>query len=178
MPFRIETPEMGAPEEFGALSRGEQGQPRLRVILTPYKSLTPEGFVWFIGVTASLIVLPLLSLLGTSVFWALLPFILAALWGIWAALKRSWRDKELFEEVTLWDDLLRVEHHDPKGGMRDWEANPYWVRFSVHTKGGPVPNYLTLSGAQSGREIELGAFLTAGERLELRDMLERACTPA
>jgi len=145
--------------------------PRLALRLTPYKSLTPEGFVWFIGITAALISMPLLSILGTSVFWALLPFLLAAIWGIWAALKRSWRDMELYEDVTLWDDLIRIERHDPRKPPRDWEANPYWVRATLHAKGGPVPNYLTLKGG--AREVELGAFLTPLERVELKDLLER-----
>jgi uncharacterized membrane protein len=35
-----------------------------------------------------------------------------------------------------------------------------------------VPNYLTLSGG--GREVELGAFLTPVERVELKDTLESA----
>jgi hypothetical protein len=34
-----------------------------------------------------------------------------------------------------------------------------------------VPNYLTLSGG--GREVELGAFLTPVERIELKDRLEK-----
>ncbi|MBF9032448.1 DUF2244 domain-containing protein [Rhodobacterales bacterium HKCCE3408] len=148
----------------------DRGPVRLRLILTPYKSLTPEGFVWFIGVTSALIFMPLLSFLGTSVFWGLLPFVCAALYAIWRALKRSWSDMDLYEELTLWDDLVRIERHDPRKPPRDWEANPYWVRVSLHEKGGPVPNYLTLSGA--GREVELGAFLTPGERMRLRDLLE------
>ena len=162
---------MEAPASPGAFSHHGRGVPRLALRLTPYKSLTPEGFVWFIGITAALISMPLLSILGTSVFWALLPFLLAAIWGIWAALKRSWRDMELYEDVTLWDDLIRIERHDPRKPPRDWEANPYWVRATFHAKGGPVPNYLTLKGG--AREVELGAFLTPLERVELKDLLER-----
>jgi uncharacterized membrane protein len=57
--------------------------------------------------------------------------------------------------VTLWDDLIRIERHEPRRREPlDWEANPYWVRVALHAKGGPVPNYLTLSGG--GREVELG----------------------
>ena len=170
MPILTEPPEAPAPS--GASSSEARAAPRLRLRLTPYKSLTPEGFVWFIGLTAALISVPLLSILGTSVFWALLPFIVAAVWAIWAALKRSWRDHELFEVVTLWDDLIRIERHEPR--RREplgWEANPYWVRVSLHARGGPVPNYLTLSGG--GREVELGAFLTPVERIELTDRLEK-----
>lgn len=147
------------------------GTPRLHLVLTPYKSLTPEGFVWFMGVTAALISMPLLSILGTSVFWALLPFLIAAIWGIWAALKRSWRDMDLYEDVVVYDDLIRIVRHDPRRAPRDWEANPYWVRMVLHPKGGPVPNYLTLQGGP--REVELGAFLTPLERVELKDLLDR-----
>ena len=149
--------------------------PRLCLRLTPHKSLTPEGFVWFIGLTAALICVPLLSILGTAVFWALLPFVVAAVAGVWFALKRSWRAMDVYEDLTLWDDRVRLERHDRKG-TRDWEANPYWVRAVLHTKGGPVPNYLTLQGGE--REVELGSFLTPVERVELRDTLERELRPA
>ena len=172
MPIHQENPEAPAPPGASSPEAAKRGAPRLRLRLTPYKSLTPEGFVWFIGLTAALISVPLLSILGTSVFWPLLPFIVAAVWAIWAALKRSWRDTDLFEEVSLWDDLIRVERHEPRrAAPLEWEANPYWVRAALHTKGGPVPNYLTLSGG--GREVELGAFLTPVERVELKNWLER-----
>jgi uncharacterized membrane protein len=171
MPVTIETLN-GAPDDTGALFREGHGLPRLRLTLTPHKSLTPEGFVWFIGLTAALISVPLFSIMGTVVFWALLPFLGAAVWGIWAALKRSWRDRDVREEVLVWDDLIRLERHDPRRPPRDWEANPYWVRVALHERGGPVPNYLTLQGGD--REVEVGAFLTPPERLGLKETLERA----
>lgn len=175
MPVEI-TDLKGAPDETGALFREGHGMPRLRLRLTPHKSLTPEGFVWFIGLTAALISVPLFSILGTAVFWALLPFLGAAVWGIWAALRRSWRDHEIYEELLVWDDLIRLERHDPRRPPRDWEANPYWVRVALHPRGGPVPQYLTLQGGD--REVELGAFLTPPERVGLKDTLERALRAA
>jgi uncharacterized membrane protein len=39
----------------------------------------------------------------------------------------------------------------------------------MHPKGGPVPNYVTLSG--NGREVEIGAFLSEEERKALYDDL-------
>ncbi len=173
MPVSDLTYEQGAPVQTGALSA--RGAPRLHLRLTPHKSLTPEGFVWFIGATAALIILPLLSVIGTAVFWGLLPFVIAAVVGIWFGLKRSWRDQDIYEDVTLWSDLVRIERVEPRKQPRDWEANPYWVRIALHTKGGPVPNYLTLQGGD--REIELGAFLTPPERVALKDRLERELRP-
>ena len=176
MPVRFETAETGAPEIFGALSQSGPGRPRLRVLLRPHKSLTPEGFVWFIGLTAGFISLPLLALVGTSLFFALFPFLAAAVAAIWWGLKRSWRDMDIFEELVLWDELLRLERHEPDGTVKDWEANPYWVRLELHRKGGPVPNYLTLRGGD--RAVELGAFLTPAERAHLKHRLEQALRPA
>ena len=175
MPVHIENLN-GAPDHTGAPLPEGHGTPRLRLTLTPHKSLTPEGFVWFIGVTAALIVIPLLSILGNPVFWFLLPFILGAVWAIWAALKRSWRDREVVERLVLWDDLIRLERLEPRRPPKDWEANPHWVRVALHPRGGPVPQYLTLQGGN--REVELGAFLTPPERVGLKDTLDKALRPA
>ena len=67
-------------------------------------------------------------------------------------------------------DRMRLERHDPRKPPRDWEANPYWVTIHIHERGGPVPQYLTLRGG--GREVELGAFLTPGERMGLKRTLD------
>ena len=52
-----------------------------RLHLWPHRSLNQRGFVWFIGLTAALIALPLFGVIGSPVVWALLPFLLAAIWG-------------------------------------------------------------------------------------------------
>ena len=40
----------------------------------------------------------------------------------------------------------------------------------MHETGGPVPHYVTLSG--NGREVEIGAFLSEEERVELFSELQ------
>lgn len=175
MPVHIDNLN-GAPDTTGALFREGHGMPRLRLRLTPHTSLTPEGFVWFIGLTAALISVPLFSILGTAVFWMLLPFLGAAIWGIWIAIRRNARDRDIYEELLVWDDLIRLERHEPRRPTRNWEANPYWVRVTLHARGGPVPQYLTLQGGD--REVELGAFLTPPERVGLKDTLDRALRAA
>jgi len=146
-----------------------------RLTLWPYRSLPPRGFVIFISVTASFFLLPLLAVLGTFVFWALLPFLLAAVGAIWWALQRNNRDRQILEELTLTDDKITLSHHAPGGETRSWSANPYWVRVTCLPKGGPVENYLTLEGGP--RLVEIGAFLGADERHDLMGELERALRP-
>ncbi len=148
----------------------DAGARRLR--LWPHRSLPATGFVWFIGLTAALLAVPLVGLLGSPVLWGLLPFVLAALWAIWAALRRSSRDGEILEDLVLGFDLVTLVRDGPRGLRQDWQANPHWVEVVLHPQGGPVPQYLTLRGG--GREVELGAFLSEDERLALAEDVRMA----
>jgi uncharacterized membrane protein len=152
----------------------EDGEDRLQ--LWPHRSLDQRGFVWFIGLTAALIAVPLFGILGSPVLWALLPFLLAAIWAVWFALRKNGRDRDIVEDLRLSPDRITLVRHGPKGKRKDWEANPYWLRLTLHETGGPVPNYLTLKA--DGREVELGAFLSEDERIALAEDLRRRIASA
>lgn len=140
--------------------------------LWPHRSLPRRGFVLFIGLTAALFVPILLSQLGRPGLWVMLPFLLAALAGVWLALERSYRDGQIVEVLTLSPATLTLTRHQCGAGDRTWQANPFWVRVQLYPTGGPVPQYLTLKA--EGREVELGAFLSEEERLALhRDLVPR-----
>lgn len=147
-----------------------------RLHLWPHRSLPRRGFVLFIGATAALIALPLLVVLGSPVLWGLLPFFALALTGMYWALSRSYRDGEILEELTLTSDHVQLTRNGPRGAHRSWEANPHWVRVERHEKAGPVPHYLTLKGGP--REVEIGAFLSEEERLQLEPELRQALAAA
>ena len=131
----------------------------------PHRSLTQRGFVWFLGSTAALIALPMLTVLGSPVLWALLPFMVATVAGIWLALRKNGRDRSIVEELVITPTRVSLTRHGPRGRKQDWEANPHWLRVTLHEEGGPVPNYLTMKA--KGREVELGAFLSEEERKAL-----------
>lgn len=175
MPYEWVTIPEGAPEKSGAPSLAP-GAPMAELHLWPYRSLSRRGFVWFVGGTAALLALPLVAVLGSTVLWGLLPFLVATVGGIWWALARSYRDGETLEELRIWHDRAELLRHDPGRPVRRWEANPYWVSVHLHATGGPVPDYLTLRGGP--REVEIGAFLVEEERRrlhgELRDALNAA----
>lgn len=149
----------------------EEGRPR-RLHLWPHRSLPPRGFVLFMAITAGMVALPLVAVLGSPVLWGLLPFLALAVAAIWFALMRSYRDRQILEDLTLLPDAMRLVRHGPRGRRQEWEGNPYWVRVELHPKGGPVPNYVTLSGGQ--REVEIGAFLSEEERIALAQDLRAA----
>ena len=146
--------------------------PDWQLSLWPYRSLLRKDFVLFIGSTALLVSLPLVLVIGTAVLWGLLPWFAAMLAAIWYALHVSYKRGEVLEELTVDGDVAHLTRHNPKGDRLDWEANRYWVSVHLHPTGGPVPNYITLRGGP--REVELGSFLDAGERLALYGDLKRA----
>ena len=133
--------------------------------LWPYNSLKPNGFVFFLSATFALIALPLFNMLGTKAFWGLFPFLFITLMGIWFALRKSLRDRQIIEQLTLYKEELVLIRQDPNGEQKEWACSPYWAKLTIYDKEGPVPNYITLRG--NGREVELGAFLGEEERKEL-----------
>ena len=147
-------------------------EPETHLHLWPHRSLPKTGFVWFIGLTSLMIALPLLAVIGSPVLWGLLPFLVLAVAGVWFALKRSYADGQNLEDLTLTATEMQLTRTGPRGRVQDWQANPYWVRLTLHPTKGPVPNYLTLKA--QGREVEIGAFLSEEERLSLYADLARA----
>jgi uncharacterized membrane protein len=75
------------------------------------------------------------------------------------------------EEMHLSRSGLHLRRMNPNGPVQEWQADPAWVALHLTPKGGPVEQYLTLTGG--GREVELGAFLTPEERLALHEDLGR-----
>ncbi len=152
-----------------ALSTYDDKPPIWRVLLYPHRSLPATGFVWTIGLLSAGLALPLLGVFGTNVLWGVLPFLVLTVASTWYFIMRSYRDGQIVEELSLWSDQLTLVRVDPKGARKDWQANPYWVQITERDE--PVKHYLTLKGGP--REVELGAFLSADERVELKLSLER-----
>ena len=169
MPYEWHFTTETAPEKSGAFSFAAGEAPFARLNLWPHRSLPRTGFVWFVGITSALFGLPLIGVIGTPALWGLLPYMLIVVAAIWWALKRSYRDGRLAEELSLWRDRVHLLRRPPGGEPLQWTADPYWVRVNLRETGGPVDNYLTLKGG--GREVEIGAFLSPDERLALRGEL-------
>ena len=162
-------PEASAPASFAA------GDPPVAELHAwPYRSLPRRGFVGFIALAFVCLMIPLLPLIGTVLLWGLLPFALVVLGALWFFIDKSYRDGEILEELRLWPDHMTLTRHGPKRGLQRWEANPYWVTIELHKTGGPVKNYITLTG--NGRTVELGAFLHEDERPDLYEDLQRILT--
>ena len=136
-----------------------------RLTLWPHQSLPPRGFVLFIGATCVMLTRPLLALRGSVLLWALLPFLLAAVAGVWFAIHRNRHAAQLRETLTLGPREAYLLHEKRGAAPLEWRCNRYWARAELHPASGPVSNYVTLSG--NGRTVEIGAFLSEEERVAL-----------
>ncbi len=139
--------------------------------LWPHQSLPPRGFAGFILATFVMILIPLLALLGSVLLWGLLPFALMAVAGMYFALQNNHRARQIEEILTLEDDRAHLIHTTARGEVKEWNCNRYWVQVLKYENDGPVPQYVTLRG--QGREVEIGAFLSEDERIDLFEDLTR-----
>ena len=60
---------------------------RQELRLWPHNSLPLKGLAAFVLVTFAMILIPVITLLGSPVLWGLLPFALLAVWGVNHALQ-------------------------------------------------------------------------------------------
>lgn len=146
--------------------------PEQTLLLWPHESLAPRGMAAFVLATFALILLPALPVLGTPILWGLLPFLMLAVWGIYFALQRNHKARQISEVLTLTNDLAHLVRTNARGSTQEWEANRYWTRVTKYDDAGPIPHYITLKGAN--REVEIGAFLSEEERIALYGELQNA----
>ena len=146
--------------------------PTQELQLWPHNSLPQRGMAAFVLSTFTLILLPTLLLLGSVVLWALLPFLMLAVWGLYYALRRNRRARQIIEVLTLSGEQAHLVRTNPRGDTQEWDCNLYWAQVLKYEREGPVPQYVTLKGM--GREVEIGAFLSEEERIALYDYLIRA----
>jgi len=138
----------------------------------PHNALPARGFAMAIALAAASLSIPLLAVIGSPILWGLLPFAGLAVWGLWYGLQRNWQDRQILEEMEITRTGIHLTRQNPRGPAQEWHADPYWVTLHLRPGGGPVEQYLTLTGG--GREVELGAFLTPEERQDLHEHLSRA----
>lgn len=149
--------------------------PILSLTLWPHRSLDPKAFRWIMIAMACALAVPLIPILGDKALWVVGAFVLLDLALFYGLMKLTYRSGRVRETVTLWPRLLRIERIEPNGEVKSWEANPHWVRIAlIQTE--RIQDYLVLSA--SGRDIELGAFLTAEERRSLADTLKTSLAKA
>jgi uncharacterized membrane protein len=139
-----------------------QPQPRLDLVLSPHRSLTPVGFWAVMGVLIAMNFMAgtLFLVLGA---WPVLGFMGLDIALVYWAFKVNFRRAREHERVRLYDEALTVERCDARGRRQTFTFKPpHWLNVSVKEQPGSVVGGLVLSS--HGRHLTVGAFLPPGER--------------
>jgi len=75
------------------------------------------------------------------------------------------------EEVKLTENLLEVRKISSLGHVLHWRFEPTWLQVTIDE---PLKHDSKLKLASHGRSLEIGAFLTPKERLQLARALRNA----
>ncbi|WMT87005.1 DUF2244 domain-containing protein [Pelagibacterium sp. 26DY04] len=145
--------------------------PLFAVLLTPHRSLSPQGIRFVVAFTAIMASIPGIAFfaMGAWPVVGLLGFDVVLL--TWA-LTASYADKDAFEEITLWPDALDIRRVNRKGRETSFSFNPFAVRFSVVRDG--EDRVIALKIETRDGEVEIGKFLTPDDKASFAEMFAPA----
>lgn len=141
-----------------------------RAVLTPYRSLSPVGFLVLMSAIAVIsFIIGFVFLLAGA--WPVLGFFGLDVLLIYVAFRLNYRSGRIYEIVELTRDQLTLKRFHPSGKQERFDFNPYWVRVLLKE----WPDGRTMMRLVShGRETVFGRFLTDDERRDFVDALKGA----
>ena len=148
----------------------------LNIRLVPNRSLDSYGTKVVFGVIACGFLFPIIPFIGSPIGTTLTIFSGLTFYLFLTLLQKNFQQASTFEEILILKNKIKVVHQEKNKEQITWECNPYWTKVHLDIKNPKLKNYLTLAG--KGRHIELGAFLSPNERLELRDKIQNALAKA
>ena len=135
--------------------------PLFRVVLTPYRSLSPAGFnaVMAVFVFGSFTIGLAFWLLGA---WPVVGFCGLDIALLQLAFRLNYRSARVAEEIRLTRELLSVKKITASGFAVETGFNPYWARLEVDRH--PAIGVTAVRIASHGRRLDIARFLGPHER--------------
>lgn len=135
--------------------------PLFAALLTPHRSLSPQGIRWTIAITCVFASIPGIAFFAMGA-WPVVGLLGLDVLALYWALTASLKDKDAFEEITLWPDALDIRHVSAKGEEKSISFNPFYVRLSIVRDG--ENRVIALKLATREKQTEIGRFLTPHDK--------------
>jgi uncharacterized membrane protein len=140
---------------------GRDAAPVFSAVLTPYRSLSPRGFLLVMAGLAAA------SFVAGAIFWAIGAWPVPGFLGldvllVYVAFRLNYRAAGAAEEISLTRERLTVRRIAADGRASAIDLNPYWVRLEIDRRPGLGITGLRL--ASHGRRHPIGGFLGPDER--------------
>jgi uncharacterized membrane protein len=145
-----------------------------RAVLTPYRSLSPTGFlVLMVALSAISFVTGMVFLLAGA--WPVFGFLGLDVALVYIAFRLNYRSGRLYETVEVTPARLTWTRVHPSGRREEFDCNPYWARVSLRE----WPDGRTdLRIMAQGQELSFARFLTDAERRDFAGALRGALIDA
>ena len=144
-------------------------------VLTPNRSLSPTGFVIFMGVLGGI------SFVAGIVFlivgaWPVLGFFGLDVLLVYWAFRVNYRTALAYEEVSVTPCELTVRKVSHRGAVQQWTLNPLWVRIErdEHEEFGIERLFLV----SRGKKLAIAGFLGPEEKKSFATALSGALAQA
>lgn len=149
--------------------------PLFAALLTPHRSLSPKAIRWVIAITCVFASIPGIAFYAMGA-WPVVGLLGLDVLLLYWALTASLRDKDMFEEITLWPDALDIRHVTKKGRETALSFNPFFIRLSVVRDNEDRVTALKIVTREG--ETEIGRFLTPDDKASFADALGHALSRA
>jgi uncharacterized membrane protein len=145
-----------------------------RAVLTPYRSLSPTGFLLLMAALAGIsFVTGLVFVLAGA--WPVMGFFGLDVALVYLAFKLNYRSGRVYETVELTPARFTWTRVHPSGRREQFDCNPYWARVNLRER----PDGRTdLEIVSEGRQLSFARFLTDDERREFATALKGALIEA
>jgi len=145
-----------------------------KAVLRPNPALPPVACLCLVAAVAAMnIVIALILVLRGA--WPVAPFMGADVLALaWAFVSTS-KAARIREELRLTRSELRVDHYPARGEPKRVGLNPYWVQVRLEER---VRGRSAITLTSHGRWLEIGSFLSAGDRISFAKALIGALAAA
>ena len=145
--------------------------PIFAAIVTPHRSLGSTGFLILMAAVA------VVSFGAGAAFlmigaWPVLGFFGLDVALLYWAFRINYRRASAFEEITVTPEIMTVRKVSHRGEVRQWQANPLWVRLEQETHEDYGIERLSL--VSRGERVSVAGFLGPGEKAGFARALGRA----
>ena len=144
-------------------------------ILTPHRSLSPNGFLIVMAAIGGLSFAAGITFLALGA-WPVFGFFGLDVLLVYLAFRVNYRSATAFEEVSVTGSELKVRKVTHRGQVTEWTLNPVWVRLDreTHEEFGLQRLYLV----SRGRRFPIATFLSPGEKASFASALGAAINTA
>ena len=156
-------------------NHADEDRPFFEAVLTPYRSLSPRGFMIFMMCVAGVSFASGVLFLSIGA-WPVFGFFGLDVLLIWAAFRMNYASARRYEEISLSAHELVVRKVGPGGKSVEYRFNPFWVRLSVERL--EDEGVVKISLTSRGETVSLGDFLNPDDRTSFAGAMTGALAAA